>query len=35
MILYHTSTISVEKPDILHSRPYLDFGKGFLYADIL
>lgn len=34
MILYHTSTISVEKPDILHSRPYLDFGKGFYLTSI-
>lgn len=29
MILYHTSTIEIIKPDIRHSRPNLDFGKGF------
>lgn len=29
MILYHTSYIRIEKPDILHSRDFLDFGKGF------
>ena len=29
MILYHTSTIEICEPDILHSRPQLDFGIGF------
>ncbi len=29
MILYHSSYVSVTCPDILHSRDYLDFGKGF------
>ena len=29
MILYHTSTLEIRKPDLLHSRPRLDFGKGF------
>lgn len=29
MILYHTSTEEIRKPDVLHSRPRLDFGKGF------
>lgn len=29
MILYHTSTLRIEKPDIYHSRPHLDFGVGF------
>jgi hypothetical protein len=29
MILYHTSTIEIVKPDLLHSRPRLDFGIGF------
>lgn len=29
MILYHTSTIEIHKPDLLHSRPRLDFGNGF------
>lgn len=29
MILYHSSTLSIPYPDTLHSREYLDFGKGF------
>lgn len=29
MKLYHSSNIAVETPDTLHSRNYLDFGKGF------
>lgn len=29
MKLYHTSTLTVEKPDMAHSRDYLDFGRGF------
>ena len=29
MKIYHSSNIAVENPDILHSRNYLDFGKGF------
>lgn len=29
MIVYHTSIIEVTKPDILHSRSNLDFGRGF------
>jgi hypothetical protein len=29
MILYHTSTIAIDSPDVLHSRAHLDFGKGF------
>lgn len=29
MILYHTSNMLVEKPDTQHSRPFLDFGRGF------
>lgn len=29
MILYHTSTIEIRQPDLLHSRPRLDFGIGF------
>ena len=27
--LYHTSDLVVDRPDLLHSRNYLDFGKGF------
>ena len=29
MILYHTTTLEVQRPDTLHSRKRLDFGKGF------
>ena len=29
MILYHASTLRIEKPDVLHSRDKLDFGRGF------
>lgn len=29
MILYHGSYVEVIKPDLLHSRENLDFGKGF------
>lgn len=29
MKLYHASYTTVDAPDILHSRDYLDFGKGF------
>ncbi len=27
--LYHASTMVIKKPDVLHSRDKLDFGKGF------
>lgn len=29
MKLYHSSNVSVERPDTVHSRDFLDFGKGF------
>ena len=29
MKLYHASTVAVEHPDVEHSRPNLDFGRGF------
>ena len=29
MRLYHASTCCIEKPDVLHSRDKLDFGRGF------
>ncbi len=29
MILYHGSSIEITKPDLMHSRPNVDFGKGF------
>ncbi len=34
MRLYHSSTVSVKQPDTLHSRDYLDFGKGFYLTSI-
>ncbi len=34
MKLYHSSDVSVATPDILHSRNYLDFGKGFYMTSI-
>ena len=30
MILYHGSFIEINKPDLKHSRPNVDFGKGFI-----
>ena len=29
MIVYHGTTEVIEKPDVKHSKRYLDFGKGF------
>ena len=29
MIVYHGTTDIIEKPDVNHSKDYLDFGKGF------
>ena len=29
MIIYHGGTEEIQKPDIEHSKTYLDFGKGF------
>ena len=29
MILYHGSFLEIEKTDLLHSRPNVDFGLGF------
>lgn len=34
MKLYHSSDVSVEIPDIIHSCDYLDFGKGFYLTSI-
>lgn len=34
MIVYHSSYMIIDKPDILHSREALDFGKGF-YVTVL
>lgn len=29
MLVYHTSDIHIDTPDVIHSRDALDFGKGF------
>ena len=29
MKLYHGSFVTVDKPDLVHSRPNVDFGRGF------
>lgn len=34
MILYHGSFVPVERPDLVHSRPNVDFGKGFYVTPI-
>ena len=34
MRLYHSSNMVVEHPDVLHSRRYLDFGRGFYLTSI-
>lgn len=34
MIVYHSSNVIVDKPDVYHSRGALDFGKGF-YVTVL
>ncbi|NBJ74968.1 DUF3990 domain-containing protein, partial [Neglecta sp. X4] len=34
MIIYHGSSIAIEKPDIEHSFRSLDFGKGFYTTSV-
>lgn len=34
MILYHGSFVVVDKPDLAHSRPNVDFAKGFYVTPI-
>ena len=34
MILFHGSFVVVDKPDLLHSRFNVDFGKGFYVTPI-
>lgn len=34
MILYHGSFVVVDKPDLIHSRSNVDFGKGFYVTPI-
>ena len=30
MILYHGSFLEIAKPDLVHSRPNVDFGRVFM-----
>ncbi len=34
MILYHGSFIEINKPDLKHSRPNVDFEKVLYYSNI-
>ena len=34
MIVYHGSDTIVENPDVIHSKKYLDFGKGFYVTTV-
>ena len=34
MIVYHGSYVLVDKPDVLHSRLNVDFGRGFYVTPI-
>ena len=34
MILYHGSYLEIDKPDLIHSRDNVDFGKGFYTTPI-
>lgn len=34
MKLFHSSNILIERPDTIHSRDYLDFGKGFYLTSL-
>ena len=34
MILFHGSFLEIVKPDLTHSRPNVDFGRGF-YVTLL
>jgi hypothetical protein len=34
MILYHTSTVEIQRPELSYSRPRLDFGKGFYLTSL-
>ena len=33
-MVFHTSYIEIPHPDVLHSRRYLDFGKGFYVTQL-
>lgn len=30
MMLYHGSYLEIVEPDLVHSRPNVDFGRGFM-----
>lgn len=34
MILYHGSYMEIQVPDLQHSRPNVDFGRGFYTTPI-
>lgn len=34
MKLFHSSYVAVSSPDVVHSRPYLDFGRGFYLTSV-
>ena len=31
--LYHGSNVKIQVPDLIHSKPFKDFGKGFYLSD--
>ena len=35
MTLYHGSFLEIAKPDLVHSRPNVDFGRGFYVTPLL
>lgn len=35
MIVYHGSTEIIKNPDVVHSKKYLDFGRGFYIMEKL
>ena len=34
MTVYHGSILEIQNPDVIHSKKYLDFGKGFYVTSI-
>ena len=34
MILYHGSFLEIAQPDLVHSRPNVDFGRGFYVTSL-
>ena len=35
MILYHGFSLKIPTPDLIHSRPNVDFGRGFYTTPLL